>query len=189
MGKSRALLFYTGIIVAFVFLLASQAAGQEIVPRNLIVDNEQGAVQLRFGLRVLNSEKLSRYLKQGTSLRLHCTAKMEVERSFWWDKELRQSAITFMLRYDSLDDEYLLIMGKDKSEKRDSDLLTLLHSGWAQIRMDLGPWPEEYKEDNLVLYLTVRMVRIDVPLWLKRTLFFWSWDVVPVKNYRIRLGS
>jgi hypothetical protein len=55
--------------------------------------------------------------------------------------------------------------------------------------MYLGPWPDEYKEEDLALHLTVRLVRTDVPVWLKRTLFFWSWDVAPVKNYRIRFES
>jgi len=184
--------FFTAILsatIALVLVLASQAAGQEVTLRNLVVNNKDGAVHLRFGLRARNTEELSRYLEQGTDLRLLCTATMNLERSLWWDRELRRSAKEFLLRYDSLDDAYRFGTEENSTEERDSDLASLLRSEWQRIDMDLGPWPNEYREENLALHLTVRLVRTDVPVWLKRTLFFWSWDVVPVKNYRIRFES
>jgi hypothetical protein len=114
---------------------------------------------------------------------------MDLERNLWWDRELRRSSKNSLLHYDSLNDEYRLRKGKNGSGERNSDLSSLLQSGWGQIDMYLGPWPDEYKEENLALHLSVRLIRADVPVWLKRTLFFWSWNVVPVRNYRIRFGS
>lgn len=191
MGRHTTVLFpaILSATIALVLVLASQAAGQEITLRNLVVNNKDGAVHLRFGLRARNTEELSRYLEQGTDLRLVCTATMNLERSLWWDRELRRSAKEFLLRYDSLDDVYRFGTDEDSTGERDSDLASLLRSEWQRIDMDLGPWPNEYREENLALHLTVRLARTDVPVWLKRTLFFWSWDVVPVKNYRIRFES
>ncbi|MCF8085789.1 MAG: DUF4390 domain-containing protein [Desulfohalobiaceae bacterium] len=189
MRKKQAFLWHLAISLLLVLLFVSRAAGQELILRNMIVNNDQGVVHLRFGLRARDAEKLSRYLKQGTDLRLVCTAAMDLERNLWLDKELRRSAKQSLLRYDSLDDEYRISMGKNKTSERDSDLSSLLHKEWGRIDMYLGPWPEKYKEENLALHLRVRLIRTDVPVWLKRTLFFWSWNVVPVKNYRIRFGS
>jgi hypothetical protein len=189
MRQGTVFLFYAVISALLVLLCFSQAAGQEIILRNLIVNNDQGEVHLRFGLRTRDSEELSRYLKQGTDLRLVCTAVMDLERNLWWDRELRRSVTKSLLRYDSLDDEYRLNTGTNGTGERDSDLAALVRNGWGQIDMYLGPWPEQFKEENLALHLTVRLIRDDVPVWLKRTLFFWSWNVVPVKNYRIRFGS
>ena len=191
MGRHTTVLFAAilSAIIALVLVLASQAAGQEVTLRNLVVNNQDGAVHLRFGLRARNTEELSRYLEQGTDLRLVCAATMNLEQSLWWDTELRRSAKEFLLRYDSLDDVYRFGTEEDATGERDSDLASLLRSEWQRIDMVLGPWPNEYKEENLALHLTVRLVRTDVPVWLKRTLFFWSWDVVPVKNYRIRFES
>ncbi len=189
MRSNKAVLWSMAVSALLVLLFVSRAAGQEVILRNLIVNKDQGQVHLRFGLRTRNAEKLSQYLKQGTDLRLVCTAVMDLERNLWWDRELRRSVKESILRYDSLDDEYRLGMGKNGTSERDSELSPLLHKGWGRIDMYLGPWPEQYKEDNLAMHLKVRLIRSDVPVWLKRTLFFWSWNVVPVRNYRIRFGS
>lgn len=191
MGRHTTVLFpaILFVIIGLLLVLASQAAGQEVTLRNLVVNNNDGAVHLRFGLRARNTEEMSRYLEQGTDLRLVCTATMNLERSLWWDRELRRSVKAFFLRYDSLDDVYRFSTDEASAGERDSDLASLLSSAWRHIDMYLGPWPKEYREENLALHLTVRLVRTDVPVWLKRTLFFWSWDVVPEKNYRIRFES
>ena len=189
MRTEKPFLFPVAVTVLMVLLFASRAAGQEVILRNIIVNNDHGEVHLRFGLRTRDADKLAQYLKQGTNLRLVCTAAMDLERNLWWDRELRRSSKNSLLHYDSLNDEYRLHKGKNGSGERNSDLSSLLQSGWGQIDMYLGPWPDEYKEENLALHLSVRLIRADVPVWLKRTLFFWSWNVVPVRNYRIRFGS
>ena len=172
-----------------VLLLVTRAAGQEVILRNLIVNNDEGTVHLRFGLRTREPEELSRFLKQGTGLRLICAASMDLERDLWWNRELRRSRKEFLLRYHSLDDDYRLATEDGGFQERNADLESLLHKGWSRIDMYLGDWPGEYEEDDLALNLRVRLVRSDVPVWLKRTLFFWSWNVVPAKNYRIRFGG
>lgn len=191
MGRHTTFLFPAILfaIITLVLVFAPQAAGQEVTLRNLVVNNEDGAVHLRFGLQTRNPEALAEYLEQGTNLRLVCTATMNLERNLWWDRQLRRSVKEFLLRYDSLDDVYRFSTDGNSTGERDSDLASLLRSEWRSIDMDLGPWPNEYKEENLALHLTVRLVRTDVPVWIKRTLFFWSWDVVTVKNYRIRFES
>jgi hypothetical protein len=186
--ENTALLFLT-LALLLVFLCVSRAAAQEVILRSLIVNNDEGAVHLRFGLRTRETDKLARYLEQGTRLRLVCTAAMDLERNLWWDMELRRSVKEFYVSYDSLNDEYRLSKGEAEAGERNDHLPSLLSNGWRRIDMYLGPWPDEYKEEDLALHLTVRLVRTDVPVWLKRTLFFWSWDVAPVKNYRIRFES
>lgn len=178
------------LVVIILILIPGVSPAQEVILRNIVVENVEGATQVRFGLQTSDSQKLAPYLNQGSDLRLICTAILTRERSFWWNRQLQSSRKELRLEYRSLEEEYRIYQeGSESYESRDGDLNRMLDEALGSMSMDLGPWLEEFETLNIVLDFNIRMVREDVPSWLKRTLFFWSWDVVPEKEYRIQFGN
>ena len=178
----RILLF----ILVLNFCLTCGAIAQNLELTNLVLDSQNGSIQVRFGLDVKDPDLLKDFLQDdGALLQLRCQIKLYRQRSFWWNELLAKKTVDYKLKGNPEKKKYWLKDSRKEKFVQKKDLAALLKSSWQHMHVGLGPWIQLTKGEAYSLYLKVSMKRIDVPKWLQRALFFWSWDVLPENTYRL----
>jgi hypothetical protein len=176
------------ILILFAAMLAwsGTVCAEQLELRNLVLDNEKGGIQLRFGIIVDEEELLKEYLQEdGYTLRLRCRAQLLKTRTLWWDEGLAENEIVFELSCNQLSQQYTLrnLGGGEKATAE--DLGNMLRKQWHHLTIRLGEWRNLTKRESYAVELDVTLRRANVPMWLRKALFFWSWDVVSSRRYRM----
>ncbi|WP_051676995.1 DUF4390 domain-containing protein [Maridesulfovibrio frigidus] len=164
---------------------ASSVHAASLDLKNMVLDNQAGAIIARFGLNLKGDTKAEEALENGIKLKLECEATLYVHQSLWADSEVANKIYSDKLSYNSLSKEFVLEQPGNKNPLRNKNLTHLLQKGWDSIVLDLGPWSTLKRGERYKLKLNVSLDQIDVPEWLKKTLFFWSWDVIPSATYQL----
>ncbi|WP_320171719.1 DUF4390 domain-containing protein [Maridesulfovibrio sp.] len=181
----KAARFSAVLIIWLSVLCALPAHASTLQLTNLVLDNQAGAIMARFGIELQTDTKVEEALLNGVRLKLECRARLLEHRNIWTDSEVAGKTYSNRLYYDSLAKQFVLEkQGSDKIYKNPS-LSILLREEWKNIVLDLGPWSTLQRGERYNLRLKVRLDQTDVPAWLRNTLFFWSWDVVPSATYRL----
>ncbi len=173
------------LILALLFFSAVPARAQSLTLNNLVVDNQAGSFMARFGVLVDGVPEVAYNLDNGVVLGLTCDARLSRKRSMWADKTVNEVQWMSRLQQDSLTGEYVLVMPGRETPFREKDLQKLLTRAWSNISVDLGSWSNLERGADYVLDLSIKLNQVDIPNWFKRTLFFWSWDVVPATSYQL----
>ncbi len=182
---SRAAGCLGALILAFLLFRAGPARAQSLTLNNLVVDNQAGSFMARFGVIVDGVPEVAYNLDNGVVLGLTCEAKLSRKRSMWADKTVNEVLWVSRLQQDSLTGEYVLVLPGRETPFREKDLQKLLTRAWSNIAVDLGPWSNLERGSDYVLDLSIKLNQVDIPNWFRRTLFFWSWDVVPATSYQL----
>ncbi len=176
------------VAVAFLFfllLLPSPVRAQHIQLSNLILDNEAGAIAVRFSLALEEDEPLAAMLKEGTVVALRCQASLSRKRKYWADEQIAEAELVSRIRNDALTREFVVEMPGKPQPARSVNLPALLGQTWDKIAMDLGPFSSLKRGEEYVLELKVTLAHDDVPAWMRWALFFWSWKVAPTTTYQM----
>jgi hypothetical protein len=178
------------VAVAFLFFLlllcpASPARAQHIQLSNLILDNEAGAIAVRFSLALEEDEPLAAMLKEGAVVALRCQASLSRKREYWSDEQIAEAELISRVRNDALTREFVVEMPGAPQPARSVNLPALLGLTWNKIAMDLGPFSSLKRGEEYVLELKVTLSHDDVPAWMRWALFFWSWKVAPAATYQM----
>lgn len=179
----KILVVICGLFIILNFSSYADAASLNL--KNLILDNQAGAIMARFGLNLKGDTETETALENGIKLKLECKASLYLHRSMWPDSKIASKIYTDKLSYDSLSKEFILEKSGINIALRDKKITLLLQKGWKSIVMDLGPWSSLERGKRYILILDVHLDQTDVPQWLKKTLFFWSWDIVPSATYQL----
>ncbi|MFP4392368.1 MAG: DUF4390 domain-containing protein [Desulfohalobiaceae bacterium] len=172
----------------FIYSLLSfplQIQAQDLEFQNVVLDNVSGSIQVNFGIEVLDVHALEEHLSEGLVLQMVCKAKLIRNRRWWMDKLLHQEEQKFELKSQPLQDSYVLQRKGWENNLKDQDLGQLLNKAWSRLRLQLGSWEELKSGEDYAIELHLSLKRSNVPWWLRKSLFFWSWDLVPEKNYRM----
>ncbi|WP_291329195.1 DUF4390 domain-containing protein [Desulfovibrio sp. UCD-KL4C] len=177
------------VILCTIFIISlfspSCANAASLNLKNLVLDNQAGAIMARFGLELKDDTKTEAALENGIKLKLECKAALYLRRSMWPDSKIASKVYTDKLYYSSLSKEFILEKFGNSIALRDKKITMLLQNGWNSIVMDLGPWSSLKRGEQYILKLDVHLDQTDIPQWLKKTLFFWSWDIVPSATYKL----
>ena len=140
---------------------------------------ESRLLRLRSSLALENPTPVRQQLQDGAQMGLTCTLSLERVNTFR-NSEVASTTRLFMLRHDPLTREFVMSSGSDKFQLR--YLTPLLEQGWKDTPLELSlPGPLEPGEYRLRLHLTLELT--DIPPWMAKTLFFWSWEVASPLTY------
>ena len=177
------------VILVPLFLLtvflppAVQASSLKL--KNMVLDNQAGSIMARFGIELSTDTQVEEALQNGIKLKLICQASLFEHKSIWLDSEVAGKTYSNKLYFDSLSKQFVLEkQGSDKILKN-SNLTILLREEWNSIILDLGPWSTLQRGERYNLRLKVQLDRTEIPAWLKNTLFFWSWNIIPAATYQL----
>lgn len=183
-GKGR--LTYVLLMALMLFMgFARPCLAQHIVLENLVVDNQEDRIMIRFGLKLDGVERLAAELERGAALELIVGADLSQDRSLIWSKGLTDAEHHCTLRFDSLTRNYILERPGVDDNLRDKDLEALISRAWKHIDLDLGQWSLLAPGESFFIDMSIRLVHQEVPGWMKSVLFFWDWDAVPETTYRM----
>lgn len=181
--------FQAVILAAIFFLILTSlpfpAQAQTLTLKNLVMDNQAGSLMVRFGVEVEGLQEVAVNLENGVKVAFVCTAKLYEGAGWWFDSLLSKTRYESFLSFDPLTNEYKLKLPGEKNELRDKDLPALVKRCWSAIDLDMGPWSVLERGEKYSLRMETKLEQRDVPKWLKKTLFFWSWDVVPSAVYNL----
>lgn len=175
-------LLLTGLLLA---ALPGAARAQGLALNNLVVDNSQGDILVRFGVEVEEPSPVEQMLTSGQSLEFVCQAALYRVRTVWPDKTVAREDLRLIITYDVLQSVYT---ARDKEGKElvvESGLTAFLDKIMGSVVMDLGPWSDLKRDKNYSLRLSIALTRNDVPPWLRKALFFWGWDAAPQADYQL----
>lgn len=185
MFSSRFIYIALVLIVFFATVQIGVAKAQELEIKNCVLDKKQGRIRINFGVKLKQVQKLDEYLSEGSPLKLICKGSLYQDRTFWMDKKLKQSQITFILDNNPLTQKYILTELASKNSSREKDLNKLLDKHWGELQLDLGKWDSLPKGNDYTFQLQVLLKRAEVPGWMEVVLFFWSWEQLSSRVYEI----
>ncbi len=178
-----------------VFAVSALAASLDL--SNLVLNNHDGKIQVRFGLSIPDLAPLHTALAEGEVLALRLDARLSRKGELLWDRQVAETSRMAVLR--KAGDEYV-VEPSSASPAPDSsrtaatpevpavsgpDLAEVLRRAFGEMTMDLGSWDLLERGEAYVLVLGIGLGRGDVSAFLRNALFFWSFDVVPKVRYRL----
>jgi len=177
---------FTVALTAALVLWSVPACAQSLVLSNLVVDNQAGSLMARYGVAVDGMSEITENLQNGVTLALSCKAKLTKSKGFFGGPQIAQATMTSRLKYDALTKEYTLTLPGREAPLKNTRLDELLRSGWGALALDMGPWGVLERGQDYSLSLDIKISQTDIPNWFRRTLLFWSWDVIPSTSYQLQ---
>lgn len=177
-------------LAVFVFAVAAgwsadSACAQSISLDKLVLDNQAGNATARFGIRLDDIAEVQTVLGAGSGLALNCNVRLLRMRNYWWSWEVAERNVRYELYMDPLSKDYLLRTPNHDNPTRHKDLRALLADSLSDIRVGLTPWATLRRGQAYSVRMVISLERSDVPVWMKQTLFFWSWDVLTSVNFQM----
>ncbi|BBD07304.1 DUF4390 domain-containing protein [Desulfovibrio ferrophilus] len=166
-------------------LAPARCQAGELELGSLILDNQEGNISVRFGVRMSGLDELRKELDAGTTVVLNCDASVSRRGRMWLDTRLAETEWSSTVSKDVLADEYRLQLPGEESPRRGKDLAALLIGAWGGLTLDLGSWEALTPGYDYQLKLDISLDRTDVPVWLRYVVFFWSFDVYPPTSYQL----
>ncbi|MDR2050491.1 MAG: DUF4390 domain-containing protein [Deltaproteobacteria bacterium] len=157
------------------------------------IAEREGILYLALSLSVDNEDSLGDLLREGVNLELKVEVSVERKRFFWFNEEMAELSFSSQLRHDPLTREFRLTLSGNSQVFRDELLRRLLAGTWKKLEFPLLESSLFEKEEEYLVDMNLTLKRTEVPVWLERTLMFWTRDVVEpehiVLKYAVQDGS
>ncbi|WP_428569458.1 MAG: DUF4390 domain-containing protein [Solidesulfovibrio sp. DCME] len=183
MDSLRRLLPALALALGTILWAAAPARAQELLLSNLVLNNIEGKIRVRFGVEPTGIEPIRQALAAGVRLALTCKARLSVKRDYVWNQEVTRAEWQSELRRLKGGDFIASLPGQ--GTVADKELRTLLRKAWSEILIDLGPWDRLERGKTYVLTLELALLRLDVSPWLRKGLFFWPFDAATPVSYQL----
>lgn len=176
---------FAALALALAALLgvAAPAVAQELLLTNLVLNNYEGRIRVRFGIEPSGLERINQALAAGERLTLRCKARLALRRDYVWNQEVSAAGWESELRRLKGGDFVVNLPGQ--GPMADKDLAVLFRKHLSEILIDLGSWDRLERGVTYVLTLELALTRPDVSPWLKNGLFFWSFDAARPVSYQL----
>ncbi|EKO40112.1 MAG: hypothetical protein B193_1168 [Solidesulfovibrio magneticus str. Maddingley MBC34] len=161
----------------------SPASAQELLLTNLVLNNYEGRIRVRFGIEPTGLDRIIQALDAGERLNLRCRARLSLKRDYVWNQSVSAAAWEGELRRIKTGEYVASLPGQGSAA--DKDLGSLFRKHLGEILIDLGPWDRLERGVTYVLSLDLSLTRPDVSPWLKNGLFFWSFDAARPVSYQL----
>ena len=165
------------------FLAARPCHAQELLLNNLVLNNFEGKIWVRFGVEPTGIEPIRQALLAGEQLSLVCRARLFLKRDYVWNQNVSAAVWEGELRRIKTGEYVASLPGQGSAA--DKDLGSLFRKHLGEILIDLGPWDRLERGVTYVLSLELSLTRPDVSPWLKNGLFFWSFDAARSVSYQL----
>jgi len=164
-------------------LAATPCRAQELLLNNLVLNNFEGKIWVRFGVEPTGIEPIRQALLAGEQLALVCKARLSLKRDYVWNHEVSHARWESRLRRLKGGEYAIDVPGQ--GAVADKELHALFRKAWGEILIDLGSWDRLERGQNYSLTLELTLTRPDVSPWLKKGLFFWPFDAATPVSYQL----
>ncbi|MBI4806735.1 MAG: DUF4390 domain-containing protein [Desulfovibrio sp.] len=181
----RRAVFILLLLVASTTACWGDARAQRIGLTNLVIDNHEGRVKVRFGVDIQGEDIVRGALEKGEVLALECKARLSQKRTYAWNSSVSKATLLSQLILHDGGPYEILHPGTSREHYRGRSLPLLMKEAWGAMSMDLGGWDQLSRGNAYSLTLEIRLVRQDVSSFLKGALFFWNFDAIPPAIYQL----
>lgn len=183
------------VLVLFLVLSASsailsplsfpgRAMAQELALANLVLNNYEGKIRVRFGVEATNAEAIVEALDEGLPLMLRCSGVLREKRRYLWNEELLRAEVESSLSKGE-GGLYHVTVPEGNAPLSGKDLSDLLRQAWGRIRMDLGEWSRLSRGGAYVIDLEITLARSDLSSVIGETVSLFGGDVMPPVKYQL----
>lgn len=162
-------------------VLFSAAPARAVPPKYFEVSGahvviQGGDIVAKLSIDVDNPTGLFEMLKDGASIELSVTAKLERIRTLWTNVTLAEAEFTSMLQHNPLTREFALYMPGESKPLLDRNLERLLAATWHKFSATAGTTAalDGEKDSDYRVTLTLVLQHAKPPPWLIRNSMFWS---------------
>ncbi|WP_028574515.1 DUF4390 domain-containing protein [Desulfonatronovibrio hydrogenovorans] len=169
-------------LMMWVILVPGTTHAQRLDLSNFFIDTYEGRLVARFSVEVDDFERVRTALDNGTKVALVCNVDLLRSRVLLRDKSLLSKEIEVGLEKDLLSGEYVINFPAHRRSlpSFDHDDFTKLFHAMDAILLPIEDLDIGRKH---VVRIEARLISKGVPKWIKRTLFFWSWDLASSIRY------
>jgi|GEM_PF-1238945 len=180
---------------------ASPLAAASLDLSNLVLNNHDGKILVRFGLAIPDLTPLEAVFAEGGILALRMEARLSEKSDYLWDHQVTETGRLAVVRKTG--DGYVVEPAPAQRPGRagpapteqatpavpvvplasGTDLADVLRQAFGEVALDLGPWDVLKRGESYVLVLSISLLRGDVSAFWRNTLFFWSFEVIPKVRY------
>lgn len=198
--------FHPCLIMAFVFLMVSASAAQsgnggrpalelstlaaspaeggspKLVLRSFTVETLNDGVHVSTGIGMEQEAVVRSQLRDGAVMTLQCKLTLVRVRTILSNQVLAEDTRNYQLRYDLLTREFIL-SSPGLPIVRQKHFDALLASAWQHLEFVLPVKTPLQSGETYRVELTMTLEHAEVPPWLEKALFFWSWEVTPPLSF------
>lgn len=184
MNMLRHAFFWVGFLVLLLPIPVYAEGDAVFLLNSLSVVTRNGAPRLEAAVTVSDTAPIRANLRDGAALNLSLDLVVELPRLVLPSQTFAESHILYQLRFDPLTREYVLLR-EAAPALRHTSLEVLLNGVLGDTAIPLVPSTPLTPEDTYRATLTLSLRHAHVPPWLKRALFFWSWDVLAPATFTL----
>lgn len=139
-------------------------------------------VVVECGLGVSDARSVKALLRDGAIINLTCKLVIERLRTLLANETLVDATEVHQLRHDPLTREFIMLP-PNAPARRDKKLDALLAATWECMTFNVPLQAPLASGETYRVRLDVTLQHAEVPPWLEKALFFWSWDVAPAASF------
>ncbi|MFP4083710.1 MAG: DUF4390 domain-containing protein [Desulfonatronovibrio sp.] len=175
-------------VMMLLFLAQSKPVfSQSLDLSSFILDTRENNLLARFSIDVDDFETILTALENGAELALVCDVTVLEDRALFWDQAIADKKINIEMEKDLLAGGYIIVF-PDQKRVLDSfgkkEFLELL----ADMDAELLALDALQTDKKYIVRIQAKLISRSVPKWIKRTLFFWSWDLARSIRYEMEFS-
>lgn len=176
---------YALYLSAMLALLAAAAPARAVPPKYFEVSDahiifEADNIIAKLSIGVDNITGLYEMLKDGASVELEITARLERVRTFWTNVTLMETNVVSTLQHNPLTREFVLYLPGETTPMLDKNLDRLLAATWKKFAATVGTLAalDGEKDTEYRVVLTLNLHHAKPPPWLTQSFMLWSKKIV-----------
>ena len=139
-------------------------------------------VQVDTGFKIDHANVIRAQLRDGAVMNLQCKLKLERVRTLLSNPVISETTRSYQLRHDLLTREFIL-SSPERPLVRQKQFDALLASTWGHLQFLLPLHEPLSSGETYRVQFDVTLEHAEVPPWLEKALFFWSWEVAPPLSF------
>lgn len=150
--------------------------------RTFTIEMLNDGVHVSTGIGLENGGVVRSQLRDGAVMTLTCKLALERVRTLLSNEVISGESRSYQLRHDLLSREFIL-SSPGHPIVRQKQFDTLLASAFQHLDFLLPLQAPLVSGETYRVQLKITLEHAEVPPWLEKALFFWSWEVTPPLSF------
>lgn len=175
------------LLVLFISLLPGRLAAQQLELSSFFLDTRGDRLSAGFSLEMDDFSRVKQSLDDGAKLELIYEVRVIKNVILFPDFSLASKKVNIGLEKDLISGDYEIhFPGRKKvvPEFTREDFTEL----FSNVSVPLISLEQLENNETYIIRIQARLTSTEVPKWIKKTLFFWSWDLVDSLHYEMEFN-
>ncbi|MFW6005433.1 MAG: DUF4390 domain-containing protein [Desulfonatronovibrionaceae bacterium] len=177
-------IFFLSLLVVFCALQPAGQQAQQLELSSFFLNTRGDRLSAGFSLEMDDFSRVKKSLDEGAKLELIYEVRVIKNVFLFPDFSLASKEVNIGLAKDLISGDYkILFPGRKKvvPEFTRKDFTQL----FSNISVPLISLEQLEDNETYLIRIQARLTTTEVPKWIKKTLFFWSWDLVDSLHYEM----